>query len=389
MRTKCSDEEFIRACFMAESVEAAMKHTGYSSRGGFNQRRIDLEKEYGALPRFSKKKEPAAGDDLKAVLDKLTKAVNSPPETPAWVKGERCGSGPVVPTLFLSDFHWGEMVYGDQIGRVNTYNLEIANSRLSRVVDTAVSLLQDWTVAPNYPGIIVPLGGDMVAGYIHEELRENSDSTLVEGLFNMAEALRAAIRYLADTFGHVFLPCVVGNHGRVDRVPRYKNAAADNFDYVLYRVLDSWFRDDDRVVFLIPEGREVQWSVYGTRYLLTHGDTFSKSGGSNAISGPMGMWELTDFRKKRRQMAVGAPYDIMIFGHYHTLRWGQNWIANGSLKGYDEYAFGRNMDFEPPKQAMWITHPVYGRTRMEEIYAEAPVKEKSKPWVAVWREENV
>jgi len=37
-------------------------------------------------------------------------------------------------------------------------------------------------------------------------------------------------------------------------------------------------------------------------------------------------------------------------------------IVNGSLKGYDEYAYANNFPFEEPQQGMWLTHPENGIT---------------------------
>jgi hypothetical protein len=34
--------------------------------------------------------------------------------------------------------------------------------------------------------------------------------------------------------------------------------------------------------------------------------------------------------------------------------------VNGSLKGYDEYAYVSNFGFETPRQAFWVTTPEHG-----------------------------
>jgi hypothetical protein len=47
-------------------------------------------------------------------------------------------------------------------------------------------------------------------------------------------------------------------------------------------------------------------------------------------------------------------------GHWHSLFNGPGLIINGSLKGYDEYAYKMNFQFEEPGQALWITHPEHG-----------------------------
>ena len=71
---------------------------------------------------------------------------------------------------------------------------------------------------------------------------------------------------------------------------------------------------------------------------------------------------IGDARKRKRQMAVWCPYDYMVMGHWHTYLKARGVIVNGSLKGYDEYAYQSNFDFEVPTQAAWLNHPEHGIT---------------------------
>jgi hypothetical protein len=85
----------------------------------------------------------------------------------------------------------------------------------------------------------------------------------------------------------------------------------------------------------------------------------------NGGSGIGGIWPpimRLDARKRQRQAAVGQPYDLLALGHWHTLTLGPSWIVNGSLVGYDEYAYVSNFGFEPPAQALWLMTPEHGKT---------------------------
>jgi hypothetical protein len=55
-------------------------------------------------------------------------------------------------------------------------------------------------------------------------------------------------------------------------------------------------------------------------------------------------------------------YDTLLLDHWHQLIQLQRLIVNGSLKGYDEYANHGNFGVEPPRQALWLTHPEHGIT---------------------------
>jgi hypothetical protein len=71
---------------------------------------------------------------------------------------------------------------------------------------------------------------------------------------------------------------------------------------------------------------------------------------------------LGDARKRQREAAVKRNYDYLVMGHWHQLAFVRGMIINGSLKGYCEYSFISNFQFEPPRQAFWITDARHGVT---------------------------
>lgn len=77
-----------------------------------------------------------------------------------------------------------------------------------------------------------------------------------------------------------------------------------------------------------------------------------------------------------------SPYDTMLVGHWHQHMQLRRFIVNGSLKGYDEYAYVNNFPFEPPAQAFWITHPQVGKTFSMPVYAERPQRAAAESWAA-------
>ena len=85
-------------------------------------------------------------------------------EIPNWVLTPRGpDSAPGVPILFLSDLHWGEVVHPTQINGVNRYSIEIAHQRLDHLASTAVHLLEIISPKMDYPGLVMPVGGDMIS----------------------------------------------------------------------------------------------------------------------------------------------------------------------------------------------------------------------------------
>lgn len=209
------------------------------------------------------------------------------PEPPKWLKGaKRPHAGLLgVPTLFCSDWHWGEVVRPTELGGVNDFNLEIAHKRVHRMVDTAIDLLRNHLVGARYDGIVLILGGDMVSGNIHDELTITNELPIMPVIVDLYGILISVITRLADEFGHVFLPCVAGNHGRNTRKPVSKERWGTSFDWLLYSLLAKHFAGDKRVTFDIPEGPDCEFRVYQHRYLLTHGDQFR---GGDGLIGPLG-----------------------------------------------------------------------------------------------------
>lgn len=300
--------------------------------------------------------------DLRSQLSEMTKeqvsshslleiihgCVSAPPRPPAWkertVKGHTTG----VPTLLASDWHWDEVVTPAQVEHVNIYNRDVAVHRAERCFRTFVDLTKNHLSKLSYEYAVLMLGGDMLSGNIHEELRETNEAPIHETLLHLVDHLIAGITLLHNAFGRLYIPCVVGNHGRIDKKPRAKNRVYDNYDWLAYQLLKRHFSGSKDIHFLIADGADQLLSIFNTTYLLTHGDQFR---GGSGISGVMSPLFIGDARKRKRQMAVRGPYDFMVMGHWHTYLMARGIIVNGSLKGYDEYAYQSNFDFEVPTQA--------------------------------------
>lgn len=284
----------------------------------------------------------------------------NPVKVPKWHSRVRKGTDVATVNAFLSDWHLDEFVDPKQIGGCNAFDRHIAKIRCNNYFDHIVKLSKTFISGIKYDGIYLLLGGDIFSGNIHEELKETNESTIIDSVIFWTPLLVSGIQYLADNFGKVHIPCVVGNHGRMSRKPIAKNRVQDNFDYLFYNMLAMQLKDDDRITWDISASPDVKFTQHGTRFCLTHGDQFR---GGTGISGPILPWKLGDHRKRKVSQATGSPYDWLVFGHWHTLTLGvSGMIVNGSLKGYDEFANIMNFEFEPPQQAFWLVQPRVGVT---------------------------
>jgi hypothetical protein len=288
-------------------------------------------------------------------------------QVPDWVLRPRSvGQTISVPTATLSDTHWSEIVNPQQVMGVNSFNMTIGRKRIQNWVDRVIDLLINHINNPNYPGLILALLGDMVSGTIHEELAKTNEVPILASV--------------QDVFGRVFIPCVPGNHGRLGKKVPSKNYAWENWDWHLYCILEKHFENDDRIQFLVSDGEDLQYKVYSWTYRITHGAQFR---GGDGIIGPLGPIFRGDTKKRAQARDAGLEYDILVLGHFHRIMMLRRVMANGAIKGFDEYAMKNNFPYEPPQQALWVTHPKWGITFQFAVRAdEAASREDRGDWVS-------
>lgn len=303
-------------------------------------------------------------------------------DLPAWAVQPKKSGCPGVPTVQLSDLHWGEVVKASQIGGVNSYNLSIARRRLRTVAEGAIKIARMLDPKMRYPGVFVPLVGDMISGNIHEELTATNEINTMPTVLDLYKHLVPAIKMFADAFGIVVLPCVTGNHGRDTKKTWAKDRTHTSFDWLLYQFLAIAFADDDRVTFYIPDGSDGIYRIYNTRYAITHGDQFRAG---DSIIGPIGPIMRGDQKKRARNQAIGQEYDVLVYGHWHRRMIDYGLRGNSTTKGYDEYAAQNNYRFEPPSQNFWITHIDRGITFDVPLFCEDTSRNRKASWAAVQR----
>jgi hypothetical protein len=312
------------------------------------------------------------------VTEHIFKLSSAEANPPSWlIKTTAPKSSPGIPTLFASDWHWGEVVKKEQIGKVNEYDLAIAHSRAKALIENCIRLINTFGKCE---GIVFALGGDMFSGDIHEELVATNEIEVMPCIIDLFGILVWCVNTLVDHFDKVFIPCVVGNHGRNTFKIRAKGRAHTSYDWLLYKMLEKHFEKDSRITFMVPDGADAYYRVYSHRYLLTHGDQFR---GGDGMIGALGPIIRGDHKKRSRNSQIDMAYDTMIIGHWHQLIQLQRLIVNGSLVGYNEYAFVNNFPYEPPRQALWLTHPEHGITFSMPVHVERSNKVVVTNWVSI------
>lgn len=345
---------------MTVDIEKALARANGLAEERFNEiRRLKRENGQQALTL----------DGLQKRLDRYAYVKASDLTAPAWVTKPRSKRTHVAtPVLMLSDLHLDEVVDLDEMDGMNAYDRPIAHARLERIVNGAVDLAKNYVAGVTLQGIVVPLLGDIITGEIHDELARTNTAPVPATIVHWVPALASALRHLADEFGHVHVPTVDGNHDRTyKQTPKKKRAESSNA-WIIYNWLADTLRDDSRITFQISTAAEQQIKVYDTTFLLTHGDSFRSAGGVGGLYPSLMKWGL---RRHAMYGAVQKPYDVALMGHWHQMLWGQDFVVNGSLKGYDEYAKDGGFGFERPQQGMFFVTPEHGIVQRLPVFASS------------------
>lgn len=326
-------------------------------------------------------------DTAQQIREEIYKLAAISPEPPKWLTSARKKSGVRgVPMTIWSDWHYGEVVRPEEVGGVNEFNADVADKRITKLVDKTIELCFEHMGAgdTDYPGIVVCLGGDMISGDIHQELADTNDRTPYQAVNDLVDIIAAALTRMADAFGKVFVPCVVGNHGRGTQKPRMKSRVFTSFEWNIYCMLERHFQNDTRVSFFVPEETDAHFSVYGHRFLLTHGDSLGVRGGDGII-GSLGPIKRGTFKVSNSEAQIGRDFDTIIMGHWHQYITLPGLIVNNSLKGYDEFCrLALRAEYSRPSQALWFVHPSHGITAHWQVYLERLRNAKdNKKWLEV------
>jgi hypothetical protein len=254
-----------------------------------------------------------------------------------------------------SDWHIEENV-GKEVGGLNTYTVDIARERsvkFFRGIHRLTALLrQDVKIDT----IVLALLGDFISNDIHEEFPEVNELQPTHAIVTAQNFILSGIEFLLreNPTVQLVVPCHSGNHARTTKTTRFGTENGHSLEYLMYLLLAANLRHEPRVKFVIPEGMHSYLDVYGTTIRFQHGHAIKYQGGVGGIYIPVNK-AIGQWNKARRA-------DLDVFGHFHQLRDGGNFVCNGSLIGYNAFALSIKADYEQPKQALFLMDKKRGRT---------------------------
>jgi hypothetical protein len=260
-----------------------------------------------------------------------------------------------VPVMLCSDWHVEEEVDPRTINGLNKYDLDIADACITRMAEAYEWFLRDSRF--DCRAGVVWLGGDLISGYIHEELVEGNLLSPVEGVLWLQERIERMLRTIAATcpdLERIIVPCNDGNHGRLTNKIRVSTRTANSIEWLMYKSLAAKMADDPRFEFDVADGEWTFVEVFGKTLGFTHGDSFAYGGGVGGISIPI--------RRGIDRQFQHRTVDYFNLGHFHQRNDFGAITVNGSMIGFNAYAQRLHAKPEPRQQTWFLIDSEHGKS---------------------------
>ena len=266
-----------------------------------------------------------------------------------------------VAFMVASDWHLEEHVDPISVENINHYDLQVADERVQNFFRNGLKLIEMCRHKSNIETLVLAVIGDIITGYIHDELIESNLLSPTEAILKGYEWLKSGIDFLLEhgEFSEIIIPTCYGNHGRTTQKPRISTGAFNSYEWLMYQFLHKAYIDDSRVRFKVASSYFNYLKVYGYNIRFHHGDGIKYMGGVGDVDVPLNK-AIAQWNKAQRA-------DLDVLGHWHTRKASRNFVMNGSLIGYNAYSIRIKASYEPPCQSFFLMHPEYGKT------IEAPI----------------
>ena len=269
---------------------------------------------------------------LDAIIGAVQGQVYIEPTAPRYYEGATCDATAV---LLISDSHFGEAVDPARMQGIGGYDLEIAEEMGARLFESVSEITDALRRGHNIKKLIVNILGDIIAGLInkYKGWHDNTEAAAVTQIWSYAvPIIKQLFLNLLNVYEEIEVNCIAGNHGRMGRFNQMD--FIDNFDYMLYRILEREFEEYDQITFNIPESWFLLHKIYNWNCLAIHGD------------GIRGYQGIPYYGIERALMQYhGLMEDNINYfftGHFHTTTMLEHAkgdvLMNGSWPGPSEYA---------------------------------------------------
>lgn len=259
--------------------------------------------------------------------------------------------------VLLSDIHCEERVEPQTVNGLNSYSLDICDTRLNELEQRFFAMLDHERQIANIDRVVVWLGGDFISGHIHDDTAELAQLSPLAATRWIGERLRAFIDAVAKNAGNVIVATNSGNHGRSTDKLRVGTEMDHSFEQHLYLTLASG-EANTNVTWHVGTGYLNYLDLDGFKVRFHHGHAVKYQGGIGGIHVPLNKsiaaWDATE------------RADLTCLGHWHQFSAGRRYVSNGSLIGHSAYAVKIKAEYERPCQAAIVID--HGRNEVTKAF---------------------
>jgi len=353
-----------------QPVEEAVDADIQAERERLESERI--KKQYAALVK------QRAADEM--LVDAFRDAIVPLPQVKVYKRraSREESGGKHVAVAMLSDTHAGEVVKAEAVGGLGGYDWQTFRERLGLWTQVVIDLTTDKRRGgQKLDELVFLMDGDMVSGEIHDDAAGTNELSPIAASAATAQLLSHSVAQLSRHFDNILVSCTVGNHGRMDRKPRHKEAVERNWDWLTYQQTRQHLLNQEHVTFHIPKAKYAITNVLGTRILHMHGD-----GIPSWLNFPYYGIDRVTKRLRETLLPADQHFDVVCMGHFHASTKlptpvGPIYI-NGSFPGVTEFALNKMHSALPPTQWLLTVHEKHGVVKGEEIFLDRAVPEDAK-----------
>lgn len=285
-------------------------------------------------------------------------SITGGPPKPTRLVVDNSYDGEATAVAVASDWHVEETVDPKNVNGLNEYNLDIAEQRINKFFRNVVKLTEIQRKGAKIDRLVLILGGDLMTGYIHDELKETNSLSPTQTVIWLQDRIATGLELLGKNFSEIVIPCLYGNHGRSTLKPRHATGAANSYEWMLYKTLEKYL--GDKATWQVSDGYHLFVELYSKMLRVHHGDGLKYQGGIGGLTIPV--------EKAIASWNKAITADLDIFGHWHQSQQAPKWVCNGSLIGFNAYAIAIKAAFEQPSQTYFLYDKKHGRTITAPIF---------------------
>lgn len=271
------------------------------------------------------------------------------------IKADPTEKSEATAVWLASDWHVEERVTLEQTNGVNEYNPDISKARADAYFVNGLRLTNMMARDISIKTIVLGLLGDFITGHLHSQAVETNYMPPVEAAIYAQNLIASGIAYLLKSSKYeLVIVCKSGNHGRTTKFSEFGSENGHSHEFFVYNSLRDAFKNEPRVKFIISEGSHTYLDVYGYTLRFLHGHDMRYAGGVGGLTIPVNK-AISQWDKVRQAYCT-------FFGHFHQRLDGGNWMANGSLIGFNAFALSIKASAEPPAQQMCLIDKQRGKT---------------------------